>query len=110
MYQFAINHQKTQELPFKGILRTAASREIGQCQGREKRKAPAEAPWPQGSGLHACSGGWKQAPSLERRLFLWTLFTICFPRVFLHEMEILTLSEAMPNWESSFSVTYGRDF
>lgn len=57
MYQFAINHQKSQELPFKGILRTVASREIGQCQGREKCKAPAEAPWPQGSGLHACSGG-----------------------------------------------------
>lgn len=62
-------------------------------------------PWPQASGLCACSGGWKQTPSLERYLFHWT-FLICFPRVFLHEMEILTLSEALPNWESPFSVTW----
>lgn len=32
------------------------------------------------------------------------------PSLFLHEMEILTLSEAMPNWESSFSVPRGHDF
>lgn len=31
---------KTLELPFKGILRTAASREVGQCQGRKKPMKP----------------------------------------------------------------------
>lgn len=75
----------------------------------KKREAPAE--------TGPASGFW--TPCLLRRVKTSTVsgtsfvpldFLHLFPRVFLHEMEILTLSEAVPSWESSFSVTYGHDF